>query len=81
MAEMECRLYWVNAQLLEELRPDVIVTQSLCSVCSIDFCVVEKLAAAMTKVPKVCACVCYGLGLGFGKNMKWCVLSGEEVMV
>ena len=46
-------LYSVDKALLDELRPDVIVTQSLCKVCSVDFCVVEQLATAMDNKPKL----------------------------
>ncbi len=46
-------LYSVDAGLLSSLRPDVIVTQSLCKVCSVDFCLVEKLALDMECQPKV----------------------------
>lgn len=46
-------LYSVDSALLRELQPDVIVTQSLCKVCSVDFCVVEKLASGMRPIPKV----------------------------
>ena len=44
-------LYAVDKEKLDELRPDVIVTQSLCKVCSVDYCVVEQLAAGMALRP------------------------------
>ena len=44
-------LYSVDSALLSELAPDVIVTQSLCKVCSVDFCAVEKLAFNMSVKP------------------------------
>jgi iron complex transport system substrate-binding protein len=44
-------LYAVDKDKLNELMPDVIVTQSLCKVCSVDFCVVEQLALAMENSP------------------------------
>lgn len=34
-------LYYIDQQLLKQLRPDVIVTQSLCTVCSVDLRLVE----------------------------------------
>jgi len=45
-------LYSVNMELLKSLQPiDVIVTQSLCQVCSVDFCVVQKLAKDLSPQP------------------------------
>ena len=46
-------LYSVDAGVLSSLKPDVIVTQSLCKVCSVDFCLVEKLALDMECQPRV----------------------------
>lgn len=46
-------LYSVDAALMSSLGPDVIVTQSLCKVCSVDFCMVEKLASTMPCQPKI----------------------------
>lgn len=46
-------LYTIDAAKLRELQPDVIVTQSLCEVCSIDLCAVEKVAATMTPPPRI----------------------------
>ncbi|MCW5753296.1 MAG: ABC transporter substrate-binding protein [Phycisphaeraceae bacterium] len=40
-------LYTLNEQLLEELRPDLIVTQALCSVCSVDPDTVFRAARAI----------------------------------
>ncbi len=40
-------LYAVDAQLLHHLKPDVIITQSLCSVCSVDASLVHRIAAEM----------------------------------
>ncbi|MFN9970456.1 MAG: ABC transporter substrate-binding protein [Phycisphaerae bacterium] len=41
-------LYRVDEKLLRELRPDVILTQDLCSVCSIDLATVRRIVADMT---------------------------------
>lgn len=40
-------LYAVDADALRSIRPDVVLTQSLCSVCSIDANVVTRIATAM----------------------------------
>ena len=40
-------LYQVDERLLRELRPDVILTQDLCSVCSIDLATVRRIVADM----------------------------------
>lgn len=45
-------LYSVDSALLSELAPDVIVTQSLCKVCSVDFCAVERLVASVNASTK-----------------------------
>lgn len=44
-------LYELDEQLLAELAPDVILTQSLCDVCSIDLRTVERIAAKLPKQP------------------------------
>jgi hypothetical protein len=44
-------LYDINADLLKQLRPDVIVTQSLCNVCSVDLRLVEQVVAEMAAAP------------------------------
>jgi ABC-type Fe3+-hydroxamate transport system substrate-binding protein len=41
-------LYWVHEKLLRDLRPDVILTQDLCNVCSIDLATVRRIVADMT---------------------------------
>ena len=46
-------LYTVDRGLLEQLAPDVIITQSLCSVCSVDFCLVERIAAGLPSRPRL----------------------------
>ncbi len=46
-------LYSVDAAALAALRPDVVVTQSLCKVCSVDFCLVDSIADGLTPRPTV----------------------------
>lgn len=46
-------LYTLVAERLASLRPDLIVTQSLCGVCSIDAGVVERVAASLSPEPRV----------------------------
>ena len=46
-------LYELDERLLAELAPDVILTQSLCDVCSIDLRTVERVAAGLPKKPVV----------------------------
>jgi iron complex transport system substrate-binding protein len=46
-------LYTVNSALLASLKPDLIVTQSLCEVCSVDLCLVEKVAAGLSPAPRI----------------------------
>ena len=46
-------LYSVDAKRLEQLKPDVIVTQSLCAVCSVDFNLVRRIAGSFKKPPMV----------------------------
>lgn len=46
-------LYRLNEALLADLRPDVILTQDLCSVCSIDLQAVEQVASQLDPVPTV----------------------------
>ncbi|KDO19936.1 hypothetical protein SPRG_14843 [Saprolegnia parasitica CBS 223.65] len=44
-------LYSVRLELLQSLSPDFIVTQSLCKVCSVDYCMVDELTAGMSPRP------------------------------
>lgn len=44
-------LYTLDKELLKALRPDVIVTQSLCQVCSVDYCMVENIVSGMDPTP------------------------------
>ncbi len=46
-------LYRLNEALLRELRPDVILTQDLCQVCSIDLDTVRAVAASMSPQPRI----------------------------
>ena len=46
-------LYELDSKLLASLEPDVILTQDLCDVCSIDLDSVQAVAAAMSAKPEV----------------------------
>lgn len=46
-------LYTLDERMLAELAPDVILTQSLCDVCSIDLRTVERVAASLPNKPVV----------------------------
>lgn len=46
-------LYTLDADLLRSLRPDVILTQDLCDVCSIDLGTVRRIAADMNPAPRI----------------------------
>ncbi len=46
-------IYALNVELLEELAPDLIVTQGLCEVCSVSLNLVERVAADLTCRPEV----------------------------
>lgn len=46
-------LYTVDEDLLRELRPDVILTQDLCNVCSIDLAAVQRLAMSLPNSPRI----------------------------
>ena len=58
-AEVSCALasgkslYFLNAKLLAELQPDLILTQDLCSVCAIDLAEVRLIASQMDPQPVV----------------------------
>ena len=41
-------LYTLDSQLLQSLNPDIIITQSLCAVCSIDYNTVKQIRDSMT---------------------------------
>jgi len=46
-------LYTLDEALLASLRPDVILTQDLCAVCSIDLAAVRRVAARLSPRPEV----------------------------
>jgi iron complex transport system substrate-binding protein len=46
-------LYTLDAELLEQLRPDVILTQDLCHVCSIDLGAVRAIADRLSPRPQI----------------------------
>mmetsp|Transcript_35266 Transcript_35266/g.33493 ORF Transcript_35266/g.33493 Transcript_35266/m.33493 type:complete len:752 (-) Transcript_35266:65-2320(-) len=58
-AEVSCALssgkslYFLNGELLAELKPDLILTQDLCSVCAIDLAEVRHIASKMPSPPRV----------------------------
>ncbi len=42
-----------SACFLQKLQPDVVITQSLCHVCSVNYCLVERLTAQMEPQPRL----------------------------
>ncbi len=52
-ASVSASLYDLDADLLQTLTPDVILTQDLCDVCSIDLRTVRRIAAGMTPQPRI----------------------------
>ncbi|KAJ3044345.1 hypothetical protein HK097_001538 [Rhizophlyctis rosea] len=46
-------LYTLNTDLLQQLQPQVILTQDICKVCAIDLMTVERVAQKMTPRPSV----------------------------
>ncbi|KAG8466794.1 hypothetical protein KFE25_008173 [Diacronema lutheri] len=46
-------LYTLDERLIRELRPDVILTQDICTVCAIDLVTVERLCASMEPRPAI----------------------------
>lgn len=46
-------IYALDAGLLEELAPDLIVTQGLCEVCSVSLSLVERVASGLRIQPRV----------------------------
>lgn len=46
-------LYYLDSKLLAELRPDVIITQSLCSVCAVDLDIVQQAAGKLFPTPRI----------------------------
>ena len=46
-------LYFLEQDLLKELKPDVIVTQDLCNVCSVDLQLVQKTVDQLSIKPTI----------------------------
>ncbi|NTU78182.1 MAG: cobalamin-binding protein [Chloroflexales bacterium] len=46
-------LYHLDGALLDQLRPDLILTQALCDVCAVAFSVVERAAAEVGGAPRI----------------------------
>lgn len=53
LADPGASLYEVDEAMLRTLAPDVILTQDLCRVCSVDLRRVERIAATMTPRPTI----------------------------
>ena len=46
-------IYSLDAKLLEELNPDLVLTQGLCDVCAVSSNIVEQATAALPETPRV----------------------------
>lgn len=46
-------LYYLNSELLEELAPDLIVTQELCAVCAVSYGIVDRAARRLSSDPRI----------------------------
>lgn len=46
-------IYSLDAKLLEELEPDLVLTQGLCDVCAVSLSVVEQAVAGLPRTPRV----------------------------
>ena len=46
-------LYHLDAELLEALQPDLIVTQELCQVCAVSYSIVDKAARRLQSDPRI----------------------------
>jgi iron complex transport system substrate-binding protein len=46
-------IYHLNAELLEELQPDLIVTQELCQVCAVSYSIVDRAARRLSSDPRI----------------------------
>ncbi|GAC1389602.1 MAG: cobalamin-binding protein [Vulcanimicrobiaceae bacterium] len=46
-------LYNLDSDLLEELRPDLIITQELCKVCAVSYEIVDRAAKRLSSDPRV----------------------------
>lgn len=49
----ENSIYALDAELLDELSPDLVVTQGLCEVCSVSLNLVEWVAEGLTRKPEI----------------------------
>lgn len=49
----EDSIYALDARLLEELAPDLVITQGLCDVCAVSTSLVEEAVSGMEKKPEV----------------------------
>lgn len=52
-ASASASLYSVDEGLLRSLKPDLILTQDVCDVCSVDLPTVQRIASAMSPPPRV----------------------------
>src|ERR671916_2441590 len=46
-------IYALDAELLDELAPDLVLTQGLCDVCAVSLSVVERATVGLTKAPRI----------------------------
>jgi iron complex transport system substrate-binding protein len=46
-------LYHLDSELLERLKPDLIVTQELCKVCAVDYAIVARAAKRLSTDPRI----------------------------
>jgi iron complex transport system substrate-binding protein len=46
-------IYALDAELLQTLEPDLVLTQGLCDVCAVSLNIVEHVAAGLPKAPRV----------------------------
>jgi iron complex transport system substrate-binding protein len=46
-------IYHLNADLLERLQPDLIVTQELCEVCAVSYSIVDRAARRLQSDPRI----------------------------
>jgi iron complex transport system substrate-binding protein len=59
-------IYELDAELLRELEPDLIVTQELCPVCAVSYDDVREVASTIPTKPRVVALDPHTLGESFG---------------
>jgi iron complex transport system substrate-binding protein len=46
-------IYALDVELLEELEPDLVLTQGLCDVCAVSLSIVERATVELTKAPRI----------------------------